>query len=201
MATIAALGQADHGRPMTAEEFEKGDYEPGFKYELIEGRLYVSPVPIAPQNCVLVWLLAKLTIYAMQHPEVINHVTPAARVFLPDQPDQTRPEPDLAAYAGWPQHLPFEDIHWRDVSPVLVVEILSADDPDKDLSRNVRLYREVPSISEYWIIDPRRNATWPTLIVRRRGKRGWQRAIRVRAGGTYTTPLLHGFTLVMDGHT
>ena len=37
------LGPADHGRELTYDEFLAGDYEEGHKYELIDGRLYVSP--------------------------------------------------------------------------------------------------------------------------------------------------------------
>ena len=37
------LGPADHGRELTYDEFLAGDYVRGHNYELIEGRLYVSP--------------------------------------------------------------------------------------------------------------------------------------------------------------
>ena len=46
MSTVQSkLGPADHGRAMTLDEFDDADYEPGYKYELIDGRLYVSPDP------------------------------------------------------------------------------------------------------------------------------------------------------------
>ena len=76
-----------------------------------------------------------------------------------------------------------------------MVEILSEDNAEKDLVRNLQLYLEVPSIREYWIIDPRQDADRPGLTVyRRRGQR-WQRPIEVAPGETYTTPLLPGFTM------
>src|SRR5262249_17422258 len=118
----------------------------------------------------------------------------------PEEPDQTRPEPDLAAYHDYPLDDPVAELNWLDHPPVLAIEIVSEGDPDKDLERNVRLYRDVPSIQEYWIVDPRRNPDQPSLLVSRRGKRGWQRPIRIAGGDTYTTPLLPGFTLVMDAH-
>ncbi len=66
--------------------------------------------------------------------------------------------------------------------------------------RNVELYLEVPSIREYWIIDPRESADRPTLLVyRRRGPR-WQRPITVPFGGVYTTRLLPGFSMIVDPH-
>ena len=39
MATVLKIGPADHGRPMTLDEFQAGDYEEGYKYELIDGEL------------------------------------------------------------------------------------------------------------------------------------------------------------------
>jgi Uma2 family endonuclease len=200
MTTVLMLGKDDHGRPLSAEEFERADYQEGFRYELIEGRLYVSPLPNAPHDWVVTWIYGKLYLYSLQNPTVINYVPHGARVFLPDQPEETRPEPDVAAYSDWPLDLPAAELDWRNVSPLLVVEIISADDPDKDLVRNVQLYRQVPSIREYWIIDPRQDTDRPSLIARHRGSRGWQRPQRVRGGGTYTTPLLPGFSLVMDTH-
>jgi Uma2 family endonuclease len=201
MSTALKLGQEDHGRALTMAEYEAAEYDSGHKYELIEGRLYVSPLPNMPHASLILWLQKKLILYSMAHPAVINEVSPFSRVFLPGEPEETCPEPDLTAYADFPHHLPIAERDWREYSPVLAVEFVSEDDPDKDLVRNVRLYREVPRIREYWIFDPRENADQPSLLVYRRGKRGWQRPIRIPGGGTYTTPLLPGFSLLLDGHT
>jgi Uma2 family endonuclease len=197
--TILSLGPADHGRPLTAEEFDRARWEGGFHYELIEGRLYVSPEPNLPHNFLQEWLHEHLLLYKRAHPEVINYVASPARIFLPDEPEQTRPEPDLAAYHAYPAHLPVEEMDWRNVSPVLVVEILSEGDVDKDFQRNVNLYLRVPSIQEYWVIDPRSDYNQPALLVyRRRGQR-WQNPIRIPGGGTYTPiRLLPDFSLTMD---
>ena len=37
------LGPGDHGQRMSYDEYLAGDYQPGYKYELIDGELYVSP--------------------------------------------------------------------------------------------------------------------------------------------------------------
>jgi Uma2 family endonuclease len=81
----------------------------------------------------------------------------------------------------------------------LLVEIISEDDPRKDLVRNVELYLETPSVREYWIIDPRPDPDSPILwVYRRRGNR-WQKPIEVPAGSTYESPkLLPGFSLLVD---
>jgi Uma2 family endonuclease len=200
MSTVTKLGPADHGRAMTFEEYLAGDYEQGYQYELIDGRLYVSPQANAPQGHVERWLYRKLDRYADDHAEILNYVYNKTRVFVPGRPDVTTPEPDIAAYTDYPLHLPVADVNWEDVSPVLVVEIVSADDPAKDLIRNVALYREVPSIREYWVVDGRADPDRPEMRVYRRRGRRWQRVILVRAGATYTTRFLPGFTLVLDPH-
>jgi Uma2 family endonuclease len=194
------LGPADHGRAVTAEEFESADYERGYRYELIRGRLYVSPVPNAPHDFLKTWLYNNLFLYARDHPAVINYLTTHPRVFLPEEPEKTRPEPDLGAYRDYPLGTPVEERDWRDLEPILVAEVLSQDDPDKDLVRNVELYLEVPSIREYWIIDPRESYNLPALVVYRRRGRRWQKPIEVPGGGTYTTRLLPGFSLLLDAH-
>jgi Uma2 family endonuclease len=197
MSTVLKIGPADHGRPMTREEFETGDYQEGYQYELIEGKLYVSPVPNQPENRVEEWIGIKLVLYALSHPTVINHVSAKARVFVPGHAGMTVPEPDRAAYHGFPLELPFEEVQWEDVSPVLVVEVLSSEDPDKDLVRNAILYFLVPSIKEYWVLDARDNPNQPQLKVHRRYGKKW-RIFDVGYGETYTTKLLPDFKLLVD---
>jgi Uma2 family endonuclease len=198
MTTILKLGPSDHGRPLSREEFHTASWQSGYRYELIHGRLYVSPVPDLPQNWLELWLFGKLNLYVLERPDIINFVTNKARVFVPDEPEATQPEPDLAAYQDFPRDVPIAHMDWRSVSPMLVVEVVSENDPEKDLERNVELYLQVPSIREYWILDPRSDADNPTLLVyRKRGQR-WQRLIEVSSGEMYSTRLLPGFSLRVD---
>jgi Uma2 family endonuclease len=200
MKTLLRLGPKDHGRPLTLDEFTSAPYQEGYHYELIEGKLYVSPLPNLPHGFIERWLGRELDAYSNAHPEVINFVYGKTRVFVPDHPEVTAPEPDLAAYQDFPVDREPDELRWEDVSPVLVVEILSEDDPDKDLVRNVKLYLMVPSIREYWILDGRQSASTPSMLVfRRRGER-WQKAIQIAHGDTYTTRILPGFTLTLAPH-
>jgi Uma2 family endonuclease len=196
MVTQLYLTPRDHGRRLTLEEFLGADGREGFRYELIDGKLEVSPIPNLPHDFLVGWLIRLLWAYAGHHPEVIRHVQGPARVFVPRR--RIVPEADLAAYRRFPTDLPIAQLDWRDVSPRLVVEVLSEDTADKDLVRNPPLYLLVPSIREYWILDPRTDADRPDLLVyRRRGAR-WQRPLAVAGGQTYATRLLPGFALVLD---
>jgi Uma2 family endonuclease len=197
MSTLVKLGPSDHGRQMTYDEYLAGDYQGGYHYELIDGKLYVTPLPNVPENRTEIWLLYKLFRYVDDHPRIINYVTNKSRVFVHSRPDATTPEPDLAAYHDFPLELPPEEVRWEELSPLLAAEVLSSDDPEKDMVRNVELFWQVPSIKEYWVLDIRQNASRPTMRIYRRGRKKWQ-IIEVAAGETYTTKLLPGFELVLD---
>jgi Uma2 family endonuclease len=198
MATVLKIGPIDRGRSMTREEYLSVDYQEGYHYELIRGKLYLSPPPNLPEDWVEQWLYDRLKDYASQHWQVINYVTNKARIFVPGEQRTTAPEPDVAAFRDFPTHLPIRELRWQDVSPVLVGEVLSTDDSDKDLVRNVELYLLVPSIKEYWLLDPRTNPDEPTLLVYRRHGKRWRSPIELGHGETYTTKLLPGFALKID---
>jgi Uma2 family endonuclease len=187
------LGSADHGRELTWEEFARTPSQEGYRYELVDGRLYVAPTPELPHDWVAEWIGRAIQRYSGACPSVINYVSRNAGVFVPNRPGLTCLVPDLAAYRDFPHHVPYWQLDWHQVSPILVVEALSPDNPEKDLERNVPLYRQVPSIQEYWILD----ALGPTLTLtayRRRGLR-WQKLVTIPQDGTYSTPLLPGYTL------
>jgi Uma2 family endonuclease len=196
--TLLSLTPRDHGRPLTLEEFESASTQEGHRYELIHGKLAVSPLPQLSHECLRKWLERLLDRYAEGNPETINYVQSPARVFVPDTEETTAPEPDVAGYRDFPLDRPLAERRWQDVRPLFVIEILSEDTADKDLVRNRDLYLQVPSIREYWILDPRVSADRPSLVVYRRRGRQWQRPINVPAGGTYTTRLLPDFVLLLD---
>jgi len=194
--TQLKLGPNDHGHRLTLEEFEDAEFDSGHKYEIIDGRLYVSNEPDPSENELELWLFEKLWEYSRSDGSALNHVTNKGRVFVHLRPDTTVPEPDIAAYEDYPLDRRFTGTKWSEVSPVLVCEGLM-NDPVKDLERNVELYLGVPSIKEYWVLDGREDAAEPTLIQHRRYGKRW--VVRSFAfGSTFTTKLLPGFELLID---
>ena len=201
MHTRLYLTPADHGRALSWDDFIGADAEEGYRYEMIEGRVFVSPAANAPHDTFGMWLLQTLSAYSQQNPNVLQYLSTHARVFLPNGEEGiTVPEPDIACYAEFAPDLYAIDFDWRDYSPILVVEVISAATADKDLVRNRRLYLQVPSIREYWILDPREGVEGLTMFVYRRRGRRWAACLTLAAGATYTTPLLPGFSLVLDPH-
>ena len=79
---------------------------------------------------------------------------------------------------------------------MIVVEVVSDTDPDKDYGRNVELYRQVPSILEYWVFDRCGDDDGPVLRVylRDSGDQDWKIADYGPAD-TYSTSRLPGFRL------
>jgi Uma2 family endonuclease len=190
------LGPGDCGRRLSEKQFLHAEYAPGYQYELIEGRLDVVSLPRQSHDWIERWLMDLLKEYVALHPDIANHVTPKAVVYVPGLPDTTRPEPDIVLYQNFPLDRG-PDVEWEEVSPILVVEILSEGGVARDLVRNVRLYARIPTIREYWTIDGLADPRQPTMTVRRRKGMGWQSQL-VRFGETYVTRLLPGFVLKLD---
>lgn len=188
LATTLRFGPADHGLMVTDEELEFAEYESGFEYEVIYGRLFVSPVPNPSHDAFEKSILFQLHDYHIRRPDVLSYVTDRGRVFVPSEIRTTAPEPDLALFKSVP------DDDWRDVSPFIVGEVLRGDDVDKDLFRNVRLYWDVPTILEYWVFDIREDARRAKLLVYRRGQDDWDISEH-SADKPYETPLLPGLKL------
>jgi Uma2 family endonuclease len=192
------LTPADAGREVSLEEFEHADGEEGWDYELIDGRIEVSPTPELPHDSIAFWLNRRFLKYIETHPEVVNYLSNCPRVYIPNRPAPTCPQPDFAAFHNFPSHLSYRQRRWKDVSPLLVGEIISPDYREKDLVRNVELYLQSPTIREYWIFDPLADAgAWFMRVYRKRG-RAWQKPIDVALGAVYTTRLLPEFSLIVD---
>jgi Uma2 family endonuclease len=191
------FGPGDHGRRVSYDEFMSAHFQEGYDYEIIDGEIYVSPKPNPDHEDIESGLLFLLNDYVRQNPSIINKVSCNARVFVPGHKDVTVPEPDFAAYHNFPKkRARGGSLRWEEVSPILIAEVVSPDNPTKDLERNVALYWEVPSIKEYWVFDLRKVGKHP-LTIRRRIARQWK-IIPVDYGHTYTTRLLPGFELNLD---
>jgi Uma2 family endonuclease len=195
MRTILKLGPTDHGRPLSLDEYEVADYEEGFKYELIDGRLAVSPQANFSQHWLERWLVRRLDRYADTRSDVIGFLANKGRVYIPGRDDITAAEPDIALYRELPAADDIDEIDWQAISPFLVAEVLTSEDNVvKDFVRNVDLYFLVPTIREYWILDGRERAERPTLHVRRRHGSRW--VVReVAPGEIYETRALPDFRL------
>jgi len=196
IATPLKLSALDHGRDLTLQEFDDADRVPGFQYEIIEGRLYVSPAANMPEQKLEIWLRNKLIAYEFQNPTIIGWVAIRGRVFVSSDLRATVPEPDIAVFAPF-QDGSIRDLRWQDHVPFIVAEVLVDGDIAKDLQRNPELYRRLKPIREYWVLNGSVSPDEPTLIVHTRSGHRWS-VTHYPFGSTSTTKLLPGFELVID---
>lgn len=186
---VLHLGPRDEGRVLTHEAFCGAEWEPGYRYELVAGRLAVTPAPNLPNAHVEVWFSDVLKEYARRRPDVLARVMPISRVLTRRLGADTDVQPDVAAYRTFPADM--RSARWEETSPTLVVEVISEGHESKDLVRNRELYGLVPSIEEYWIVDPLVEPA-PSMLVLARGPDGGWLERPVAPGGTYRTDLLPG---------
>src|SRR4051812_4517876 len=94
MKTRQRLSAKDQGRETTLEELLQAECAEGMKYEIIDGRLEVSPLPAFAHEDIVGWLAGLLEAYARACPEIVNRVMAPVRVFVPGARRVTAPEPD-----------------------------------------------------------------------------------------------------------
>lgn len=182
---VSQIGPEHAGLPFSADDFERLPGREGFRYELVDGVLHVSP-SANPAHAEIQRIVAE-RIGATRNAEgrpVFANVLLTARVIVRDDAlSTTNPEPDIAAYAIFPSRPPrsFVGLH-----PALVVEVVSLGSHDKDYGRNPGLYERVHDIREYWVIDPTSDADRPIMTVfhRASGECEFQR-LDIPAGGHY----------------
>jgi Uma2 family endonuclease len=182
------IGPADHGRPMTLEEFHEAEEEPGYLYELARGVLEVSEVPGDYHGQIIDNLHLTIDIHRLRHPGVIRRLAHGSdiRLIIPEL--ESGRHPDLAVVFPDAQLTP----RGRQ-RPGLVCEVVS---PGTRARR--RDYQEKSEeylalgILEYWIIDFQQK----TVTVRNRrdgpGDPTWDERV-FRGDEVIASMLLPGF--------
>jgi Uma2 family endonuclease len=175
------IGPADHGRPMTLDEFLEAEEEPGYRYELARGVLEVSEVPGRVHWRVTDNLREAISLYRRDHPGRIDLIGHSGDVRLIIPGSESGRHPDLA-------------IVFRGAAgPDWVSEVVSpgkaARERDYDTKSEEYL---VLGIDEYWIIDPRDRTV--TVRIRVEGPEGpsWSERV-VRGDEVIVSALLPGF--------
>ena len=177
------LGLESAGLLMTPEEFDAiEEYDENYRYELVNGVLVVTPIPLAeetgPNELLGRWLLN----YREDHPQ-----GSALDYTLPQQYVRTRTGRRLADRLIWTGLGRLPDRR-RDL-PTIAVEFVSAGrrNRQRDYVDKRQEYEEA-GITEYWIIDRFQR----TLTVIRYGSAGPHEQV-ITETQTYQSLLLPGF--------
>ena len=162
MSTAVALrlGPADHGRPLTLEEYLDAEVQEGYRYELAKGVLEVTEVPNDPHGDVVCNLLRAVRDYEGDHPGIVRRFGGAGefRLWLPRMVSGRNP--DLAVVL---KGAPIDNRGRR--VPALAAEVVSEGTESED--RDYRVKREeylAFGLGEYWVVDRFRKQV--TLLIR-----------------------------------
>ena len=185
MAPVAAIkfGPGSSGILMTPHEFDRADFVEGWRYELVNGVLIVSPIPSMKENDPNQELGYWLLIYRDQHPKgsALDHTAHEWEV----KTRRNRRRADRVIWAGLGR------LPRRNETPTIIVEFVSAGKRNRERDYEVKRkeYRDI-RVKDYWIIDrfDRTRTVFSTIA----GKSPKQ---VIRENQTYKTELLPGFEL------
>lgn len=198
-ASAEVVSPEDHGRIMTLAEYRAARGLPGYKYELIDAALVVSPHPIPNHEYWVQFVHRLIRRHFVRHGIAGGFIGTGSEVEISGRVVPTRSIPDLAVYDAFPYPPPAS---WDDVVPVLVVEVISNRRAAKDTVRNRHLYWQVRGLREYWIINPENAPLAPALIAlrRHRGARTWDERV-VPFGRSYRSGALPGLSINLKQKT
>ena len=192
MATLIArkkkklVGPESNGRLMTPEQFDRADFEEGWRYELINGVLIVSPTPSLEERDPNEELGRWLRNYQERHPKgsALNFTVHEHTI----RTRKNRRRADRAIWAGLGR------LPRKNETPTIAVEFVSSakSDRERDYEAKRKEYMAI-RIKEYWIIDRFERS----MVVHSR-KAGKLHTRVIREHEVYQTALLPGFEVSLS---
>ena len=160
--------------------------EDGYRRELIDGELYVSPAPSTRHQTVVVSLAAALHAHATRHGG--RSLVAPFEVWLGER---DVPQPDVLYLAA--THQDRLSVARLVGAPDLLVEVSSPSSRRTDLLVKRRLY-EAHAVPHYWVVDLEQEA----VIVHDLASGGYAEPRVVRGDEVLAAPTADGFTIAVD---
>jgi Uma2 family endonuclease len=181
--SLLRLGPRSAGLLLTAKEFDRARFEAGWRYELINGVLIVSPIPSPQESDPNEELGHWLRQYRDGHRQGSS-----LNATLPEQEIETksnRRRADRVIWAGLGR------LPEKGETPTIVAEFVSSGkvNQERDYIAKRAEHREI-GVRQYWVIDRFRRAL---TVYEFRGEKDEEHLIP--EGKTYESPLLPGFVL------
>jgi Uma2 family endonuclease len=177
------LGPRSAGLLLTAAEFDRARFKEGWRYELINGVLVVSPTPSRKERHPNLELGRWLANYQEQHPQGSSLDLNLHEEMI--QTKRNRRRADHAIWAGLGRDPEEQE------TPTIIAEFVSSGkvNQERDYVAKRAEYREI-GVREYWVIDRFRRI----LTVFRFGGESDEELV-ISEKQNYETPLLPGFVL------
>lgn len=159
----------------------------GWKYEILDGVLYMSPPPTITHQDVSGELFAQMRVFARKN-KLGTVLEAPCGVHLPTQPVPV--EPDILFVHRERRHIIGQ--RYVEGAPDLVVEVLSRSNADYDRTTKYRQY-EGAGVLEYWIIN-----YWDeTVAIYNLVEEQYQLTGTFRRGETAVSQVMTGFQMAV----
>ncbi len=180
---VLQLGPHSNGMSLSPWEFDAAEFEPGWRYDLVNGVLIVNPPPALEERDPNEELGRWLRNYQESHPQGASLDFTVSEQTIHIGPHRRRV--DRAIWAGLGR-LPHGD-----ETPTIAVEFVSEGRRSRQRDYQIKRdeYRSA-GVREYWIVD-----RFARLLTVYRFTRGKTTTKAITEQQTYTTPLLPGFEL------
>lgn len=151
-ATIASQQQA---KPLPNKRYRLADVpafpaENGYRYEIIDGELIVTPAPARPHGIIASRIAYEITRYCRENRPEWSLIAQPINLEMETEDTTYHCEPDLSVFDQSSEAIVAND----SLLPVIVIEIVSPGNPENDYVRKVNAYAAI-GIPEYWIVDSR----------------------------------------------
>jgi Uma2 family endonuclease len=142
----AIIGPGANGTVMTPQEFDRAEFEEGWRYELVNGVLIVSPIPSEKEADPNEELGHWLRTYQESHPKgkALDKTLPERTV----KTGKNRRRADRVIWAGLGR------LPRRDESPTIIAEFVSRGKKNRQRDYETKRdeYMKI-RVQEYWIVD------------------------------------------------
>jgi Uma2 family endonuclease len=191
----ALVGQAHGPNPRPFPRQGEWTYEDwlgfpndGWKYEIINGVLHMSPPPLIDHQDILLELVTRMRLHA-QRRRLGKVLCAPCGVRLPGQPVPV--EPDILFVRR--ERLAILGKRYVEGAPDLIVEILSPSNATYDLETKYALYEQA-GVAEYWLVNPWEQ--WVRIYTLTDG--GYQLASEAGLDGTAASAILDDFSIAIN---
>jgi Uma2 family endonuclease len=133
---------------VTAEEYLRLDREADTKHEYIDGQIVAMAGGSPRHSLVTANISYQLNLRLPDGPCAVH--SPDLRVCV--RADRLLTYPDVTVVCGPPEY--FDERRDTIVNPTILVEVLSPSTRGFDRGEKAFLYRQVPSVCEYLLVDP-----------------------------------------------